>query len=75
MTPAIILLLWVAMGIVASAAFRDRDAHPWAWAPIAGILGPLWIAVAVDQRAAAGLEPALVPTGHLGADHDSGDTA
>lgn len=61
MIPVLILLMWASTGVIASATLRDGEPHPWAWAPIAAILGPLWIAVALDQRGARQLEAATIP--------------
>ena len=52
MLDLLIPLTWVLTGVVMSALFADGTASRWRWAPIAAILGPLWLAVAVDQRAA-----------------------
>ena len=48
----VVPLTWVLSGVVLSALFTDGAASRWRWAPIAAILGPMWLAVAVDQRAA-----------------------
>ena len=54
MLDLLIPLSWVLSGVVLSALLADRTASRWRWAPIAAVLGPMWLAVAVDQRATDG---------------------
>ena len=51
MLDLLIPLSWVLIGVVLSVLLADRTAPRWRWAPIAAVLGPMWLAVAVDQRA------------------------
>ena len=44
------LVIWMAMGVTTSAALRKPGEPRWGWAPIASILGPLWIGVAMERR-------------------------
>lgn len=44
------LVIWMAIGVTASAALRKPGEPRWGWAPIASILGPLWIGVAIERR-------------------------
>lgn len=53
MTSFIILIAWMLAGVAAAALLVGPDGKRWAWTPIAAIFGPLWLSVAVDQRAAA----------------------
>ena len=58
MITALLLASWMACGAIAAAALVDSGTSRWAWTPMAAVLGPLWIAVAVDQRATARAEEA-----------------
>ncbi len=53
MISMLILVAWMASGFAATFLVRADRTAPLQWAPMAVILGPLWAAVAVDQRAAA----------------------
>lgn len=45
-----LLLAWMAMGAVAALALADRPESRWGHVPMAAILGPLWLFVAMDRR-------------------------
>ena len=47
-----ILVLWSGSGLVIAALLTPRNTGRLAWAPAAAIFGPLWLAVAMEQRGA-----------------------
>lgn len=53
MTGMLVLSIWSITGVLASVALSGTERSRWAWTPLAAVLGPLWISVAVDQRAVA----------------------
>lgn len=46
----LLLLTWMACGITAAVRLSSPSEPRWAWAPIAAVVGPLWVSVALDQR-------------------------
>lgn len=50
MTELLLLSLWMGIGTVASAIWYDPGQSRLAWAPLASILGPLWVPVALELR-------------------------
>lgn len=61
MTSAILLGIWMILGVGAAAALPvPSQSSRWGWAPMAAILGPLWVSIAFDQRATARAQPDLV---------------
>lgn len=48
----LILVLWSSTGIATAALLTPAQVGRMAWAPAAAIFGPLWLAVAVEQRGA-----------------------
>ena len=47
-----LLAAWMLAGALAALAFADRSGSRWGHVPVAAILGPLWLFVAVDRREA-----------------------
>ena len=47
-----ILIAWVAAGVAAAALIPRPGESRFAFAPIAMILGPLWLAIAAEQQTA-----------------------
>lgn len=45
-----LLLTWILVGALAALAFADRGESRWGDVPMATILGPLWLFVAMDRR-------------------------
>lgn len=50
MTRPLMLAIWVVCGLAAAALLAPPGTPRLAWAPIAVILGPLWVLVALEQR-------------------------
>lgn len=50
MTPLIVLMLWVGVGLTLAIRTAQPGEPKLAWAPVAVILGPLWAPVALDRR-------------------------
>ena len=50
MIDLLILLAWTGSGTGIAATLTTPGESRWAWTPMAAILGPLWVAVALDQR-------------------------
>lgn len=59
MITLLLLASWITVGTVAAAILVEAGTSRWAWTPVAAVLGPLWIAVAYDQRATARAEEQL----------------
>lgn len=53
MLTLLLLASWMSAGVLAAAILVDAQNSRWAWTPVAAVLGPLWIAVACEHRAAA----------------------
>lgn len=51
MTEVLLLVGWIVAGAALAAVFVDETRPWWTWAPMAVVFGPLWILIAVDQRA------------------------
>ena len=51
MVNIVLLMTWMLAGAVASVAFADRSGSRFGDVPMAAILGPLWLFVALDRRA------------------------
>lgn len=45
-----LLTTWMLVGALAAVAFADRSSSRWSDVPMATILGPLWLFVAIDRR-------------------------
>lgn len=50
MINVVLLLLWCSSGAVTAMAMTPREVGRLAWVPTAVIFGPLWLAVATEQR-------------------------
>lgn len=53
MLDLLVPVVWTLSGVLVAAALADRSDPRWGWSPLAAILGPLWIAVALEQRSVA----------------------
>lgn len=49
MIELIALLTWSSIGITLAALLASPSQSRFEWAPIAAILGPMWLAVAADR--------------------------
>lgn len=59
MITLLLLASWMTVGALAAAVLVEAGTSRWAWTPVAAVLGPLWIAVAVDQRSTTRAEEQL----------------
>ena len=50
MLNVVLLLAWMLLGALAALALADRSSPRWGDVPMAAILGPLWLFVAMDRR-------------------------
>ena len=50
MASFMIMLVWMALGVVVSMFWRLPDEPRFAWAPIAIILGPIWALIAYERQ-------------------------
>ncbi len=55
------ILVWVALGCASAAALSVPSESRWAWMPMAGFFGPLWLFVATEMRTRAADESTMVP--------------
>lgn len=55
--PILFLMLWMVSGLVSAAVLARAGEPRLAWAPVALLLGPLWSAVALEQREGLNLAP------------------
>ena len=63
MIPAIVLLIWMAVGATIAVATAPADEPKYAWVPMAVFLGPFW-AVIVAERSAVAPAAITVPASH-----------
>lgn len=63
MIPAIVLLIWMAVGATIAVATASADEPKHAWVPMAVFLGPFW-AVIVHERSALTAAAITVPASH-----------
>lgn len=50
MTQFFLFVLWMTIGLIASASAPQPGESRFAWAPLAALLGPLWLTIAQGRR-------------------------